>query len=137
MKLLSKQLLENEFTPESIWVKIGAALKSKDLPTAYSLSTDLSTLLRRLQDGDPDTLDERIARAIRDLKRESGFSDVRISDLQRRSGVKLEELKSWIIKQSRAGKVLPTRGDWSLADAEARGAAVEIGGEQHLRVRLL
>jgi hypothetical protein len=84
-----------------------------------------------------DTLHVRIARSCQELARESGFSDVRISDLQSRSGVELEELKSWIVEQSRAGKVLPTRGDWSLADAEARGAAVEIGGEQHLRVRML
>jgi hypothetical protein len=71
------------------------------------------------------------------LVRAGGFDDVPISDLQERSGLALPELKAWLLEQSRAGRAVPTRGDWSLASAAARAAAIEIRGEPHLQVRLL
>ena len=80
---------------------------------------------------------EALTVAYQELVRETGFSDVRISALQHRSGAPLAALKSWILAQSRAGKISPTRGDWSLADEAERAAAVEIAGEPHLRVRFL
>jgi len=79
----------------------------------------------------------RVHSAYRELARETGFSDVLISDLQRRSEAVLDALKPWLLQESRAGRALPTRGDWSIADGEARAAAIEIGGEPHLRVRLV
>ena len=71
------------------------------------------------------------------LVRAGGFDDIRISDLQERSGLPLAELQAWLLEQSRAGRAVPTRGDWSLASPGARAAAIEIRGEPHLQVRLL
>ena len=79
----------------------------------------------------------RIQRAYREIVWDTGFSDVTISELQRRAGVPLEALKRWLLEQSRSGRVLPTRGDWSLADGESRTAAIDIAGEPHLRVRII
>lgn len=79
---------------------------------------------------------ERVRDAYLSIVRETGFSDILISDLQKRSGVHLDTLKAWLIEQSCAGHVLPTRGDWSLADSDARAASLMINSEPHLRVRV-
>ena len=79
----------------------------------------------------------RILDAYRELTRETGFSDVLISELQQRAGVETDVLAPWLIQESRTGRALPTRGDWSIADAEARAAAIKISGEPHLRVRFV
>ncbi len=78
---------------------------------------------------------DRIQHAYREIAWDTGFSDVTISELQRRAGVQLDALKRWLLEESRAGRVLPTRGDWSLADTDSRAAAIDIAGEPHLRVR--
>jgi hypothetical protein len=80
---------------------------------------------------------DRIEHAYREIVWDTGFSDVTIWELQRRAGVPLDALKRWLLEESRAGRVLPTRGDWSLADADSRAAAIEIAGEPHLRVRFI
>jgi hypothetical protein len=80
---------------------------------------------------------DRIRLAYREIVWDTGFSDVTISELQRRAGVPLEALKRWLLEESRAGRALPTRGDWSLADTDTRAAAIDIAGEPHLRVRFI
>ena len=80
---------------------------------------------------------DRIQQAYREIVRDIGFSDVTISELQRRAGVPLDALRHWLLEESRAGRVLPTRGDWSLVDADSRAAAIDIAGEPHLRVRFI
>ena len=80
---------------------------------------------------------DRIQHAYREIVWDTGFSDVTISELQRRAGVPLDALKRWLLEESRAGRVLPTRGDWSLADTDSRAAAIDIAGEPHLRVRFI
>ena len=80
---------------------------------------------------------DRIQHAYREIVWDTGFSDVTISELQRRAGVPLDALKRWLLEESRAGRVLPTRGDWSLADPDSRAAAIDIAGEPHLRVRFI
>ncbi len=80
---------------------------------------------------------DRIQQAYREIVWDTGFSDVTISELQRRAGVPLDALRHWLLEESRAGRVLPTRGDWSLADADSRAAAIDIAGEPHLRVRFI
>lgn len=80
---------------------------------------------------------DRVREAYARLVREGGFADVRIDQLARAAGAPLDELKPWLLAESRAGRAAPTRGDWSLADAAARAAAIEIRGEPHLQVRLL
>lgn len=80
---------------------------------------------------------ERVRQAYESVVRASGFSDVLIVDLQWACAVPLEKLKPFLLAQSRAGQVAPSRGDWSLADPAARAAAIELQGEPYLRVRLL
>ena len=80
---------------------------------------------------------EQVRRAYESVVREGGFSDVLIVDLQRACGVAPEDLRPFLLAQSRAGRLVPSRGDWSLADAPARAAALELQGEPYLRVRLI
>ena len=80
---------------------------------------------------------DRIQHAYREIVWDTGFSDVTISELQRRAGVPLDALKRWLLEESRAGRVLPTRGDWSLGDTDSRAAAIDIAGEPHLRIRFI
>lgn len=85
---------------------------------------------------DEPTLDESaIHRAYRALVAQDGWSDVRISDLSARSGVPPERLGPWIKEQARAGKAIPSRGDWSLSRPKDKAAAIEVRGEPHLQVR--
>ena len=80
---------------------------------------------------------EAVRRAYDAVVRASGFSDVLVSDLHRASGLPLDLLKPFLLAQSRAGRVAPSRGDWSLADAAAREGALRLEGEPFLQVRLL
>ena len=74
--------------------------------------------------------------AYAELARERGLSDVPILELQRRSAAPLAELRAWLREESRAGRAVPSRGDWALVGEAERAAAIEIRGEPHLRVRL-
>lgn len=94
-----------------------APLMSQEAPAAFSL--------------------DRVRDDYHALVREGGFADIRIDHLARRSGAPLDDLKAWLLAESRAGRAAPTRGDWSLADAGARAAAIDIRGEPHLQIRLL
>jgi hypothetical protein len=68
----------------------------------------------------------------------SGFSDVLISDLAAAlPGVPLEVLKDRLVRESKAGRAVPSAGDWSLSSPESREAAIEVNGRPHTRVRLL
>ncbi len=80
---------------------------------------------------------EQVQQAYEAVVRAGGYSDVLIVDLQRASAIPLGQLKPLLIAQSRAGRLAPSRGDWSLADAAAREAALELQGEPYLRVRLI
>ena len=80
---------------------------------------------------------EEVRRAYDTVVRGSGFSDVLVSDLHRASAIPLDQLKPFLLAQSRAGRVAPSRGDWSLADAAAREAALYLEGEPYLQIRLL
>ena len=80
---------------------------------------------------------ELFRRAYDSLVCAGGYSDVLITDLQSASAIPLESLKPFLLAQSRAGRLVPSRGDWSLADASARAAAIELHGEPYLRVRLI
>lgn len=80
---------------------------------------------------------DAVREAYAGLVREGGFADVPIHQLAGRSGAPLEDLTAWLLAESRAGRAAPTRGDWSLANASARAAAIDIRGEPHLQIRLL
>ncbi len=79
----------------------------------------------------------RIIEAYRRLVEREGFGDVVIAELRREAGLTQGDLAAWLLEQSRCGRAHLGRGDWSLADEVARGAAVVAAGEPHLRVRLV
>lgn len=79
----------------------------------------------------------RIIEAYRRLVEREGFGDVVIAELRREAGLPQGDLAAWLLEQSRCGRAHLGRGDWSLADEAARGAAVVAAGEPHLRVRLV
>lgn len=87
-------------------------------------------------------IDSKIKSAYEDIVGNSGFIDVNISELQKRTGLPMEEVQNWVRKQSREGNAVPSRGDWSLSSEEVRKGGIEIGqGENfldrmHLKVRL-
>jgi hypothetical protein len=49
--------------------------------------------------------------------------------------VPLEAVKPWLLEENRAGRACQ-RGDWFLAGADTRLAAIEIAGEP-LRIRFI
>jgi hypothetical protein len=79
---------------------------------------------------------DKVRSAYNEIKQNSGFRDVLISDLQQRSGVPLKPLQDWLRQESRNGTVNPTKGDWSLSNENDRNAAIQVAGEPHLRVQL-
>lgn len=78
----------------------------------------------------------RVRGAYRTLAARTGFPAVQIAALGRETAVPLDDLKSWLLAEHRAGRAVFGFGDWSLADEAARAAAVELRGDQHLLVRL-
>lgn len=85
---------------------------------------------------DPDL--ERLTAAYRSLRQEQGYRDVLIADLHRALGeeVPLKELKARLLEMCRQGGAVPTPGDPSLSSKRERKAALEIGGQLYLRIRL-
>jgi len=79
----------------------------------------------------------RVVEAYRRLVERDGFSNVIIADLRREADISQEQLVAHLLDQSRCGRAHLGRGDWSLADEATRQAAVIVGGEPHLRVRLV
>jgi len=65
-----------------------------------------------------------------------GYVNIEIAELQRESGIPLDELKAFLIEESRAGRAVLSLGDASVSSAEAREAAVELLGKKNLLVRL-
>ncbi len=80
---------------------------------------------------------DRLREAYRQAVRASGFSDVLVEEVQRRLDSSLEDLKALLIAECRAGRAVPSLGDWSLSSEAARTAAIDINGRPHLRIRLL
>ncbi len=80
---------------------------------------------------------EGVRAAYQRLVEQTGFPDVAISALQQESGAALAELKEWLLEQHQAGRAVLSFGDWSLADAARREAAIELHGDQYLLLRLL
>ena len=88
--------------------------------------------------GDDALFSSETVRSVYDtLTREIGFADVPIAELQGRSATPLDALHAWLREESRAGRAVPTRGDWSLAGEQTRAAALHLRGEPHLQIRLL
>ena len=82
--------------------------------------------------------DHQLREVYRRLVRESGgFPDVKISLLARALGIPAGGggLGGRLVALWRTGDATLSLGDWSLANAETRAAAVEMDGEKYLLVR--
>ncbi|MCF6149940.1 MAG: hypothetical protein E3K37_14905 [Candidatus Kuenenia sp.] len=71
------------------------------------------------------------------IKRQKGFSNIEIYELQRDLGVPMEYLKSFLLEESRAGRAVFSLGDWSLSSGETRSGAVYLDGRPYLLIRFL
>jgi len=77
-----------------------------------------------------------IQRAYRETVNEFGYPDVLIHEVFLRLGGELEPFKQVLMEACRAGRAVPSVGDWSLSSPEERNAALYINGHPHLRIRL-
>lgn len=67
----------------------------------------------------------------------AGFSNVLIEEVHQYMNRPLDDLKALLLEECRAGRAVPSLGDWSLSSETARAAGIFINGRPHLRIRLL
>lgn len=86
----------------------------------------------------------KMGEAYRKAKAAGGHSFIHISDLQKASGIPMDQLKNWLRAESRAGRAHFAKGDWSLSSEEVRKGAVQVTdpndlkvGQPELRVQLV
>jgi hypothetical protein len=63
-----------------------------------------------------------------------GSSNVEIYELQQELAVPMAQLKNFLLEESRKGRVVLSRGDWSVSSEAVRSGAVELDGQPHLLV---
>jgi len=83
----------------------------------------------------PELSREQVIEAYKKVSRRAGFSNIEIYELQKELNVPMEVLKEFIIKQNQQGKVILTKGDWSLSSEEIRSGAVSLDGVSYLLIR--
>ena len=74
--------------------------------------------------------------AYRRLTSRLGYSNVEISELQRELGIPMEDLKRFLLEESRQGHAVLSLGDWSVSSEAIRAGAIDLFGRPHLLVRL-
>lgn len=89
------------------------------------------------RDGDGKLNPEQVVRAYRQLSEQLHSPNVVIADLQRASGVPIEQLKAWLLSECRAHRAIPMLGEPTAATAEQLAAALPVEGRPHLYVRLV
>jgi hypothetical protein len=99
--------------------QLGAAAPTPEAPEEAPLS---ATHLRQAYDA---------------LVRQSGFPAVPIARLASAAGVDLAALKEYFRAEYRAGSIVLSLGDWSIASEEERRGVIELHGERYLQVRWL
>ena len=77
-----------------------------------------------------------IRTAYRNLTARSHLPDVLIHDLHQHSGTDLGALQDWLIRECQAHRAIPAYGEPTAVSDDARQAALQIGGESFLLVRL-
>ncbi len=77
----------------------------------------------------------RLQQAYRQVAAQYSYPDVPIARVHRASGGELSQFKAALLQACREGLAVASIGDWSLASDEERGAAIEINGRPHLRIR--
>ncbi len=73
--------------------------------------------------------------AYRKVKQRIGFSNVEIYELQQELGVPMDQVKEFLLEESREGRVILSVGEWSLASEKIRSGAVYLRDEPHFKVR--
>ena len=74
--------------------------------------------------------------AYAEWKRTTGLAVISIAELRRQSGMPLPVLQRWLLAESESGRAELSEGDWLLAPAEQREAALRVGSQKFVRVRL-
>ena len=69
------------------------------------------------------------------VSRRTGYSSISIYELQQESRLPLDQIKAFILEESRNGNAVLSLGDWSLSSDAVRSAAIEIRGDRYLLVR--
>lgn len=64
-----------------------------------------------------------------------GFPAVSIGELARESGVPLADLKARLFALHKQGRVVLSKGDWSLSSPETRAGMIEVNGDRMTQVR--
>jgi predicted DNA-binding WGR domain protein len=80
---------------------------------------------------------ERVRDAYQALMRQSGFPAISISKLGAAAAADLQALKEYLLVEYRAGRVVLSLGDWSIASEEDRRGVIELHGQRYLQVRWL
>ncbi len=84
----------------------------------------------------PPELDrEQVLKAYYKVKQRVGFSSVEIYKLQQELGVPMDQVKVFLLEESRQGKVMLSTGDWTVSSEEIRSGAIYLLGKPHLLVR--
>lgn len=68
------------------------------------------------------------------VKERIGFPHIEIWELQQEMGVPMEQLKEFLLSESRQGRAILSSGDWSLSSKETRSGVVYIRGDYYLQV---
>lgn len=63
--------------------------------------------------------------AYKNVSERKGWKSVPITDIQKESGMPMDQLKEQLLDESRKGNVVLEAGDWSLASPEERAGVVE------------
>jgi hypothetical protein len=137
---LSKLLAEKRMVSLGVSGTDGEYFIHRDLLAKMLDSEDAQASKSAETYGDGDNhqkLTGRIYKAYEALTRDKGRRSVFISDLQRKSETRWEELRRWIEQEIvEKGQGQLDEGDWGAATAEQRAAAVELWGRKRLYIAL-
>jgi len=115
-------------------VKEKRLIKLRRARTFYYLHMDKIRELLLKQKVEP--LDhETVLAAYNRVKQRLGYSNVEISELKKELGVPMNQVKAFLLEESRRGNAVLTLGDWSVSSEEIRSGAIELYGKPHLLVR--
>lgn len=71
------------------------------------------------------------------IRKQKGFSNIEIHELQQDLAVPMEKLKSFLLEESRSSRAVFSSGDWSLSSEETRSGAIYLDGKPYLLIRFL
>lgn len=78
---------------------------------------------------------EQVLEAYQTVRQRIGFSNVEIYELQQELDAPMEQVKDFLLEESRQGRAVLGLGDWSLSSEETRSGAIYLRDKPHLLVR--